>query len=183
MQHLQSPGSKGQLPLRLISTLAVTSSLLAGFPVMTGAQNLPGLTLFSGVRRENQLPYRFDFGGNANSRDRLTLRLTPDKMDLAVAQFTVTYPDYYNGSFDTNKIEVRVRGKKVPLDEVRWNKEARLLEIFPEEPVPAREPVELVFSNVQTPRFGGMYHFNCQIRSPGDVPLMRYVGTWLLSIS
>ncbi|TVP65736.1 MAG: DUF2808 domain-containing protein [Nodularia sp. (in: Bacteria)] len=183
MQNLRFPGSERKLPLKLLSALAVTSCLLAGFPAMTGAQGLPGLTLFSGIKSENQLPYRFDFGGQSNSWDRGRFRIPAKQMNLAAAQFAVSYPDYYKGTFDTDKIEVKVRGKSVPLNEVRWNKEARLIEIFPEEPVPAGGDVELVFSNLRTPPFGGMYHFNCQILSPGDVPMLRYVGTWLVSLS
>ncbi|HYW20139.1 MAG TPA: DUF2808 domain-containing protein [Nodularia sp. (in: cyanobacteria)] len=184
MQNLRFLGSKRKLPLRLLSALAVTSSLLAGFPTMTGAQSgLPGLTLFSGIKSENQLPFRLDFGGQANSWDRYILRIPAKRMNLAAAQFAVSYPNYYEGTFDPKKIEVKVKGKKVALNEVKWNKEARLLEIFPEEPVPAGGTVELVLSNVRNPNFGGMYHFNCQILSPGDTPMLRYVGTWLLSIS
>ncbi|MBW4556284.1 MAG: DUF2808 domain-containing protein [Trichormus sp. ATA11-4-KO1] len=182
MRSLLFRGSKGKLPLRLLSALAVTSFLVTGLPAITWAQG-QGLTLFSGIKSENQLPFRFDFGGQANNWDRYRLRIPSEKMKLAVAQFAVTYPDYYKGTFDPNKIEVRVQGKKVPLLEVKWNKESRLIEIFPEEPVPAGRQVELVLSNVRNPTFGGMYHFNCQVLSPGDVPLLRYVGTWLLSIS
>ncbi|MBD2386834.1 DUF2808 domain-containing protein [Cylindrospermum sp. FACHB-282] len=168
---------------RVLSTLAVTGCLLTAFPVMTWGQTLPGLTLFSGVKSENQLPFRLDFGGQTNSTDRYILRIPAQKMKLAVAQFAVTYPNYYKGSFDTKNIAVKVKGKKVPLAEVKWNKEGRVLEIFPQEPVPAGSKVELVLSNVQNPSFGGVYYFNCQILSPGDVPLLRYLGTWILSIS
>lgn len=183
MQNLQFPGFKGKLPLRLLSALALTSFVLAGFPVINEAQSSEGLVLFGSVKSENRLSYRFDFGGNANSWDRLRLRISAKKMNLAAAQFAVSYPDYYEGTFNPNKIEVKVGGKKVPLTEVKWNKEARLLEIFPEEPVPAGQEVELVVSDIRTPAFGGMYNFNCQILSPGDVPMLRYVGTWTLSIS
>ncbi|MBE9051599.1 DUF2808 domain-containing protein [Nostocales cyanobacterium LEGE 11386] len=182
MRSLLFRGSEGKLPLRFLSALAVTGFLVTGLPAITWAQG-QGLTLFSGIKSENQLPFRFDFGGQANNWDRYRLRIPSEKMKLAVAQFAVTYPDYYKGTFDPNKIEVRVQGKKVPLLEVKWNKESRLIEIFPEEPVPAGRQVELVLSNVRNPTFGGMYHFNCQVLSPGDVPLLRYVGTWLLSIS
>ncbi|WP_414527608.1 DUF2808 domain-containing protein [Nodularia chucula] len=183
MQKLRFFRTQRQLSLRLLSALTITSSLLVGLPILTQAQGLPGLTLFSGVRSENQLPFRLDFGGQANSTERFRLRIPAQKMKLAAAQFAISYPDYYEGTFDTNNIEVTVRGKKVPLAEVKWNKEARLIEIFPEEPVPAGGSVELVLSNSRTPNFGGMYHFNCQILSPGDVPMLRYVGTWLLAIS
>ncbi|AFZ25843.1 Protein of unknown function (DUF2808) [Cylindrospermum stagnale PCC 7417] len=168
---------------RVLSALAVTGCLLTAFPVMTRGEGLPGLTLFSGVKSEYQLPFRLDFGGQTNSTDRYILRIPAQKMKLAVAQFAIIYPNSYKGTFDTKNIAVKVKGKTVPLAEVKWNKEGRVLEIFPQEPVPAGSKVELVLSNVQNPAFGGVHYFNCQILSPGDVPLLRYLGTWILSIS
>ncbi|MBW4645467.1 MAG: DUF2808 domain-containing protein [Goleter apudmare HA4340-LM2] len=168
---------------RLLSTLAVTSCLLTGFQTITWAQSLPGFTLFSGIKSENQLPFRLDFGGQTHSTDRYILKIPAKKMQLAVAQFAITYPNYYKGTFNPKKVEVRVKNKAVPLSEVKWNQESGLIEIFPEEPVPAGGSVDLVLSDVQNPSFGGVYYFNCQILSPGDVPLLRYVGTWILSIS
>lgn len=167
---------------RLLSTLAVTGCLLTSLPAITWAQSLPGLTLFSGVKAENQLPYFLDFGGQSNSWDRYRLRIPAQKVKLAIAQIAITYPNYYKGTFDPKKIEIRVKDKKVPLAEVKWNKEGRVIEIFPQEPVPAGSKVEVVLSNVRNPSFGGVYYFNCQILSPGDVPLLRYLGSWVLSI-
>jgi hypothetical protein len=167
---------------RLLSALAVTSFLLTGLPAISLANSLPGFTLFSGVKGENQLPFRLDFGGNVNAWDRYRLRIPAKKMNVAAAQFVVTYPKYYKGTFDPKNIEVRVKNKKVPLSEVRWDRENRVIEIYPQEAVPAGSNVELVFSNVKNPAFGGIYYFNCSIQSPGDVPLSRYLGTWLLSI-
>lgn len=167
---------------RVLSALAVSTCLLTGFPAIISAQSLPGFTIFSGVKRENQLPFRLDFGGQTNGWDRYRLRIPPKKLNLAVSQFSISYPDYYKGKFDTDEIEVRIRGKKVPLQEVVWDKENRLVEIYPVEPVPAASRVELVFSNVKNPTFGGTFYFNCQITTPGDVPLLRYVGTWIVSI-
>lgn len=168
---------------RVLSTLAVTGFLLTAFPVMTWGESLQGLILIGGVKSEDRLPFRLDFGGQTNSTDRYILRIPAKKMKLAVAQFSITYPNYYKGTFDTKDIAVKVKGKKVPLAEVKWNKEGRVIEIFPQEPVPAGGAVELVLSNVQNPAFGGTHYFNCQILSPGDVPLLRYLGTWILSIS
>ncbi|NES99615.1 MAG: DUF2808 domain-containing protein [Sphaerospermopsis sp. SIO1G2] len=165
---------------RLISALAVTGCLMTSFPSIVLANQ--GFTLWSGVKRENQLPAHMQFGGNRYSTDRYVLTIPAKKMKLAVAQFAITYPEYYDGTFDENKIEVRVKGKSLPLSEVKWNKAGNIIEIFPEEPVPAGNTVELVFSNVQNPPFGGMYYFNCQILSPGDLPLLRYLGSWVLSI-
>jgi len=183
VQLSESTFTRGAFMRRLLSALAITSCLLAGFPIISSAQSLPGFTLFGGVKRENQLPFRLDFGGRANNWDRYRLRIPAKKLNLAVSQFAISYPDYYKGSFDTDNIEVRIKNKKVPLQEVVWNKENRLIEIYPQEPIPAGSQVELVFSNVKNPTFGGVYYFNAQILSPGDVPLLRYLGTWILSIS
>jgi Protein of unknown function (DUF2808) len=168
---------------RLLSALAVTGCLLTGLPAVTLAQSLPGFTLWSGVKSENQLPFRLDFGGQTNSWDRYRLRIPSQKMKLAVAQFVITYPDYYKGEFDAKDMQVRVKGKSVPLSEIKWDKENRRIDIFPQEAVPAGSGVEIVLNNVKNPSFGGMFYFQCQVLSPGDVPLLRSLGTWILSIS
>jgi hypothetical protein len=168
---------------RLLSTLAVTSCLLAGIPAISWAQSLPGFTLFSGVKSENQLPFRLDFGGQSNGWDRYRLKIHNKKLKTAVAHFVISYPDYYKGTFDPKEIEVRVRDKKIALSEVKWDKENRVIQIYPQEAIPAGSNVELVLSNVKNPAFGGVFYFNCSIQSPGDVPLSRYVGTWIISIS
>ena len=167
---------------RILAAFACTA-VLTGLPTISWADGLPGFTLFGGPPRENQLPFRLDYGGNPNAWDRYRLRIPAKKMKLAVAQFSISYPNYYRGEFDTKDIQVRVKGKSVPLQEVTWDKENRIIQIYPVEPVPAGNLVELVFSNVKNPSFGGMFYFNCQIQSPGDVPLLRYLGTWILTIS
>ncbi len=167
---------------RLISTLAIASCLLTGFPAVLQAQQGSGFTLFSGVKGEDQLPYHLDFGGQPNMWDRYRLRIPAKKMKLAVSQFAILYPNYYKGDFDAKSVEVTTRGKKIPVQDVKWDKENHLIEINLQEPVPAGKSVELVLSNVKNPAFGGVYYFNCEILSPGDVPLRRALGTWILSI-
>ena len=168
---------------RVVSTLAIAGCLTAGLPIVSFAQGLPGLTLFSGVRSENQLSYRLDFGGNSNSWDRYRLRLPRSKMKVAVAQFAIDYPNYFRGTFDPKNVELMVNDKKVAIQEVKWQKENYVIEVFPAEPVPAGTNVELIFSNVKNPSSGGMFYFNCNVLSPGDVPLLRSLGTWIISIS
>jgi hypothetical protein len=168
---------------RLLASIAVSGLLLTGLPIVASAQGLPGFTLWSGVKRENQLPYKLDFGGQTNGWERYRLRIPQKKLNLAVSQFSISYPDYFKGKFDTDKIEVRIKDEKVPLQEVVWDKENHKVDIYPKEPVPAGSRVELVFSNVRNPSSGGTFYFNCQIQTPGDVPLLRYLGTWIVSIS
>jgi hypothetical protein len=167
---------------RLVPALAISGCLITGMAAVSMAQGLPGLTIFSGVDREYQLGYRLDYEGRTNFRDRYRLRIPADKMNLAVARFAVSYPETFSGTFDPDRIEVRVRGDSVPLDEVTLDQENRLIEIYPTEPVPAGTRVELVFSNVRNPRLPGTHYFNALVQSPGDVPLLRYVGTWIIGI-
>ncbi|MFB2939498.1 DUF2808 domain-containing protein [Aerosakkonemataceae cyanobacterium BLCC-F154] len=167
---------------RTLTALAVTSCLLTGTSSIVSANGLPGFTLWGGPPREAQLPFRLDFGGRVNVWDRYRLKIPDKKMKLAVSQFAISYPEYFKGTFDTKDVEVKVEGKSVEIDEVTWDKENRTIQIFPTVPVPAGKDVELVLSNVKNPSSGGMFYFNCSVMSPGDVPLMRYLGTWLLSI-
>lgn len=167
---------------RLLSTLAVTTCLLSIYPATSWAGG-QGFVLFSGVSRENQLPFSMDYDGQTNIRDRYRLRIPAKKMKLAVAQFTISYPESYKGSFDPKKVEIKVGDKKVAVSEARWNKEARVIDIFPQEAIPAGKKVELVLSNVENPSYPGMHYFNCQVLSPGDAPLPRSLGVWIIGIN
>ncbi|MCL2931579.1 MAG: DUF2808 domain-containing protein [Trichodesmium sp. MAG_R03] len=172
---------------RILSALIVSSCLLTGFSMASLAQGMPGFTLFGGPEQKNQLNFRLD-SGKSGTWDRYRLRIPANKLNLAVAQLSIFYPNYYKGTFDTKKIEIRVGGgnsekpESILLDEVVWDQENNFIEIYPSEPIPAGNKIEVVLHNVKNPRFGGMYHFNANIRTPGDVPLLRYIGTWLLSI-
>lgn len=112
----------------LLATLALTT-IVTSIPQQTNAQSNPGLTIFSGVDRDNILNYHLDFGGNAGGWDRYRLRIPGKKITQGVAKVFITYPDYYNGKFDKDSIEVRVKGESLPLREVIWDKESRLVEI------------------------------------------------------
>lgn len=162
--------------------VALSTCLIAAVPSLSLAQGLPGLTLFGGPKRENLLNFRLDYG-TAGVWDRYRLRIPAKKVQLAIAQFSIDYPEHYKGKFDKNAITVRVEGKKIPLQEVVWDKENRLIEIYPQEPIAANNDIEIVFSNVFNPTTRGMYQFNCRILTPGDVPLLRYIGSWVLTIS
>jgi hypothetical protein len=171
---------------RSFTGLAIASALVAVVPKLSVAQSgLPGLTLFGGVKGDDNLNYRLDFGGRTNGWDRYRLRVPSKKMKLAVAQFAISYPDYFKGTFDgsVKGVDLQVQGKSVKVEEVKWNKEDNLIEIFPAEPVPANSSVEIWLENVRNPSAGGMFYFNLQVMSPGDTPLLRYLGTWIIQIS
>ncbi|RFP60948.1 MAG: DUF2808 domain-containing protein [Limnothrix sp. CACIAM 69d] len=166
---------------RGLAALAALSCSLAVVPAVV-AQELPGFTLFGGPRRESQLSFRLD-RGRESSWDRYRLRIPAQ--NLAIAQIAIDYPDYYKGRFDTDRIDVRYKngGEKIELDRVVWNPENYTIEIYPKEPIPSGKQLEVVLSNVRNPDMGGMYYFNCRILTPGDTPLLRYIGTWLIQIT
>jgi hypothetical protein len=166
----------------LLTTLALATTIVTSIPQEINAQSNPGLTIFSGVDRENILNYHLDFGGNEDSWDRYRLRVPAKKINEGVAKFFISYPDYFDGKFDTNKIEVRAEGKALPLREVVWDKESRIVEIDLEQPFVEGKKVEIVFSNVKNPS-SGTFYFHCQVLTPGQVPVRLHVGTWILSIS
>jgi hypothetical protein len=166
---------------RLVSALVVSGCLLAGVQAISWAGGNPGLTIFSGVDRENILDYYLDFGGIPRQWDRYKLYIPAKKMTQGATKFFISYPENFDGKFDTDKIEVRVDDESLPIKEVYWDKESRILEIEPEQPVEAGTKVTLVLSNVRNPNFG-TYYLVGDVQASGDIPLRLYLGTWIVSI-
>lgn len=167
---------------RLFSAIAVTGCLLTGIQTLTLAQSTSGLTIFSGVEQQRQLNYRLDYG-RRDMWDRYRLRIPASKMQLGVSQIKIDYPDYYNGQFDEKQIEVRFKStnKTLPLQAVNWDREKRQIQIDLKEPLSEGKDLEVVLNNVKNPD-AGFYYFNCSILSPIDIPIARYVGTWIVTV-
>jgi hypothetical protein len=168
---------------KILSAFLLSGCLVAGVQAVTWADGMPGLTIFSGVERENLLPFYLDFGGRPGAWDRYRLRIPGKKMTQGASKFIIAYPDYYDGKFDTDSVEVRVKDKSIPIREVLWDKESRMLEIDMAEPITASNKVELVLSNVKNPANGGTYYFNCQVLAANDIPIRLYLGTWIIDIN
>jgi hypothetical protein len=111
------------------------------------------------------------------------LRIPSRKIEKGVSKIVVNYPDYYNGKFDPEKIQVRIKGQPLALKSVNWDKKNYFVEILPENPINSKEQLELVFSNVKNPDFAGTFYFNCQIVPANDIPAPVTIGTWILSIN
>ncbi|GFE67711.1 DUF2808 domain-containing protein [Chroococcus sp. FPU101] len=165
----------------LIATLVLAGSLMAGFQAITWANGNSGLTIFSGVDRKDILDYYLQFGGRPNQWERYKLYIPAKKMTQGASTFFISYPDYFNGRFDTDKVEVRVGRESLPLKEVIWDQESRVLEISLAKPIEASTRVELVLSNVRNPDFG-TYYLVGDVLAAGDIPVRLYLGTWIVSI-
>jgi hypothetical protein len=163
------------------SAIVAAGCFVAGMPAIVSAQGLPGLTIFSGIERRNELNYRLSWG-TTNLWDTYFLRIPGKKIDLAVSQFTISYPDYYKGKFDPKKVEVRVKNKPVELEQVNWDKENHFLQINLKQPIEPGSKVEIVLDNVKNPDFPGTFYFNLRVLSLQDVPLPKYIGTWIIGI-
>lgn len=165
-------------------TLAATLGLGAVLTIPTAsfAGGCDGLNLFSGVERDKQLACRLDFGGNLGATDRYRFRIAKKKMKYAVNEFTIDYSDHFNGSFDPKNVDIIVNGKEKKAQDVIWDEENKFIKVIPNEAIPAGTDVEIHFNNVQNPRNNGMFYFNCRVQTPGDIPLLRDLGTWIVEI-
>jgi len=172
-----------KLPWKVLSaSLSICTCLYTIIPMVVTAQSNPGLTIFGGVDRENQLDYYLDFGGRPNNWDRYRLRIPGNKLTEGAARFIIKYPDYFDGKFDPDRVEVKVGEESLEIREVVWDQENYLLEIDLEQPLTEAKKVEIVLSNVKNPRNGGTFYFNCDVLAAGTIPIRLYVGTWIINI-
>ena len=168
----------------LLTASVLASCTLGVAQTITVAQGTPGLVLF-GNKDTDILNYYLDFGGIADNRDRYRLRIPKKKLANGATQFVISYPDYFDGKFDTDKIEVRVNGKKdqsLELKNVVWDEENHFLQIDLAEPLRDSRKVELVFSSVKNPDVG-TYYFYAQVVPAVNAPVPQRVGAWVISIN
>lgn len=167
----------------LLTAVALATCTIGGVHTIATAQGTPGLVIF-GDREVDVLNYYLDFGGIAKQRDRYRLRIPKKKMQNGATQFVISYPDYFDGKFDTDKIEVRPdndKDKSLPLKNVVWDEENRLIQIDLAQPMTEAEKVEIVMSNTRNPEVG-TYYFYGQIVPAVNTPVPERIGAWVLSI-
>lgn len=168
----------------LLTVSLLAGCTLGGVKSIAIAQGNPGLILF-GNKDVDILDYRLDFEGIADNRDRYRLRIPKKKLANGATQFVISYPDYFDGKFDTDKIEVRVNGKKdnsLALKNVVWDEENRFVQIDLAEPLREAKKLELVFSSVRNPDVG-TYYFYAQVVPAINAPVPERIGAWVISIN
>jgi hypothetical protein len=140
------------------------------------AQTGAGIILFGNVR-DSALSYYLD-GGRSKQLDRYYLEIPAQKTQIS--QVIVTYRDNYDGEFDPNAMELRFNDRSLPLQSASWDKENRRIEVITKEPIPAGRSLKLVLSNVRNPFYSGLYQFDARVLGPAELPLLRYVGSWVI---
>ncbi|PZD72293.1 hypothetical protein C1752_03880 [Acaryochloris thomasi RCC1774] len=180
--------------IRRFLPVAIAGTLITGVPAVTIAQTNPGFSFIwggDGPGRKQQLNYVLQYGTPGHRNDRHRYKL--GRQSVAMDSITVAFPDYFDGRFSAKNVTLREsakgsnifnfkKGKDIPLATVEYDEDNRVLELVPESPVPAGTRSEVVISNMKNPRSGGTYFINARITSPGDVPLSKYIGTWVVSI-
>jgi Protein of unknown function (DUF2808) len=161
---------------RVVGAWLLSGCLVAGTALAAQAE---GLTIFSGAKQE--LDYHSDFGGKHGGFDRYHFKIPKKYMKLAALELNISFPEY-TGKFNPKEIEVKVNDKKIKLQEVKFDKDERVVEIFPEEPIPAGTNVEIIFSDVSNPRSPGMFYFYATYKTPGDGFRVGSLGEWIVSI-
>ncbi len=182
-----------KLSIKKALPIVLCSSFLVGIvPAISTANTNPGFSFIWGGRDSQpnkQLSYVLSDGtpGNLNTRWRMKL----PSQEVAMSAIRISFPDYFNGTFNQNKIELREspksrllslkEGKPIAVASVTADNETGLIEIIPESPIPAGKKAEVLLKGVRNPRSGGVYFVNCSILSPGDVPVPKNIGTWVMS--
>jgi hypothetical protein len=168
----------------LLTTLTIATCSIGGIHTLAVAQGTPGLVLF-GNQDTDVLNYYLDFGGVAEQRDRYRLRIPKNKLPNGATQFVISYPDYFDGKFDTDRIEVRLNKDKkqsLALKSVVWDKKNRFIQIDLAEPLKNPKLLELVFSNVRNPEVG-TYYFYAQVVPATSTPVPQRIGAWVVNIN
>jgi hypothetical protein len=183
--------AKLKAPRNLLAALICSSALLGGVPAYVSAQTNSGFDLCWGDNcPKSRLTYALQYGTPNHMSD--TWRLALKRQEYAMSKIIITIPDYFDGQFNEKNIALRQapksrifnlkKGEAIELYEVKVDNDNGVIELTPSAPIPAGLKVEVVLKNVQNPRSGGMYYFNCKVLAAGDVPLPRDMGTWNVSI-
>jgi hypothetical protein len=168
----------------LLTALTLATCTIGGVHTLAVAQGTPGLVLF-GNQDTDVLNYYLDFGGVAEQRDRYRLRIPKNKLPNGATQLVISYPDYFDGKFDTDSIEVRPNKDKkqaLPLKSVSWDEKNRFVKIDLAQPLKNPKQLELVFSNVRNPEVG-TYYFYAQVVPATGTPVPQRIGAWVVNIN
>jgi len=168
--------------LGIIACLTVACGVVSASAVR--AQSNAGIILFGGSK-DAALDYCLD-SGVSNRSDRYYLEIKPQ--NYKVSEIVITYPDHFNGGFDTSDIKLRVTtqcrdGKELEVKSATWDKETRRVTIIPKDNIPAKTPLRVVLSNVRNPDYSGFYKLDATLlRNDGVGYVPVYVGSWLITL-
>jgi hypothetical protein len=166
--------------LGIVSCLAIAAAVFSPSAAHAGCN--AGFIIFGGIK-DNALDYVLD-SCTSGRTDRYYLEIKPQK--FKVSEVIITYPEHFNGSFDTDDMKLRVTadalgGKDLEIASATWDKETRRITIVPKEAIPSKTPLRVVLSNVRNPEYSGFYQLDGRVMR-ADVPVPVYIGSWMITI-
>ncbi len=173
---------------RGILGLCVASGVAIAVPSAI-AQTTEGLTIFGGIDAQYRLGYSIDNNQRRSSRARYYLRVAGRKIPRDVLELQITYPEAFeeNGGH-LNNVRVELRegqgrgGSTIPVDEIIVDTEARVIEIYPSEAIPANSNFVVVLHDVRNPNRYGNHFFVLDALFQGG-PVRDFVGIWPLEVA
>lgn len=138
--------------------------------------------IFNGFPQEDKLPSTVNRG--TRSVDTYRLNIPTQKMTRGITKFIISYPESFNGKFDTQKIQILVNREKQPLYSTNWDEANHLLELELEEPIPIQASTEIVLSGVVRPavKEATQFRFDCRALTVDTPTTEIYIGSWFLTI-
>ncbi len=166
--------------LGIVSCLAIAAAVFSPSAAHAGCN--AGFIIFGGIK-DNALDYVLD-SCTSGRTDRYYLEIKPQK--FKVSEVIITYPEHFNGSFDTDDMKLRVTadalgGKDLEIASATWDKETRRITIVPKEAIPSKTPLRVVLSNVRNPDYSGFYQLDGRVMR-ADIPVPVYIGSWMITI-
>ncbi|MCA1904809.1 MAG: DUF2808 domain-containing protein [Cyanobacteria bacterium KgW148] len=161
-------------PALFLSFLVLGSNVLPLF-----AQSGAGFILYGDVR-DKALNYSLD-DGSARLTDRYFLDLKPQK--FKIGEIVINIPETFDGRFDPDRMEVRIKDKALPLRSKKLDMEGRRIELVLAEPVPPNVSLTVVLAGVTNPNFPGIYKFDANLISADSAPILRYIGSWIIDFN
>jgi hypothetical protein len=174
------------------ATLSCAPLLIPGLTAPARAQETPGLMEFRwDSDRDYRKLYFFLTDGGRNRQADYYLILRPRDRKTAFLKLSVDFPNYWDAPLNAKTMELcemkeggmtsRTRCEKTIPAVIEVSPNGRVIEVYPNTPVPDNKTIGLYFRTTN-PFNSGMFNLNARIQPPGDIPVSTYLGTWLIQI-
>ena len=126
--------------------------------------------------------------------DRATyyLMLRPKDREADILELNITIPDHFNASIKPENLSLcrmqlggyfsRSRCKDTIPATFKVSEAGMDIELLPRQPISAKGTYAVVMK-IFNPDYGGMFQFNALARLTGELPLLVYVGSWIIDIN
>ncbi|MBC8120998.1 MAG: DUF2808 domain-containing protein [Gemmatimonadaceae bacterium] len=159
--------------------------ILASVPIPAQAQS--GYVLFGGEKDpDNTLRYTLRNNRAKARSNQLDLEIKPH--NVAISEVQLSYPYFFDNSFDLNSIQVinERTGETLPVEKMETEEvdaKERTLTIVMQTPIQADVPLRIRMQNFTNPRNSGLFKMQARYLGTEPNPLYRYAGSWYISFN